>query len=99
MEAKPRVQWKSFDQLEASLCEFQRLYADCPDLRRELRDIVIRTKDRARYASRNPKVAAEKRAIKVEMVEWMLVWLGDPAMFEDWVRLRRQHTITSRVSS
>jgi hypothetical protein len=98
MEVKPRVQWKSFDQLEASLCEFQRLYADCPDQRRELRAIVIRTKDRARYASRNPKVAAETRAAKAEMVEWMLVWLGDPAMFADWVRLRRQATV-STVSS
>jgi hypothetical protein len=98
MEAKLRVQWKSFDQLEASLCDFQRRYADCPDRRRELRDIVIRTKDRARYASRNPKVAAEKREAKAEMVEWMLVWLGDPAIFEDWVRLRRQATV-SRVSS
>ncbi len=42
---------------------------------RVARDIVIAVKD--------------KRALKSEMVEWMLVWLGDPRMFADWVRLRR----------
>jgi hypothetical protein len=89
MEPAPGIQWKTLDQLEASLREFQRLYAERPAGRRELRDAVIRTKDRARFASRNPKVSAEKRAAKEEMVQWMLVWLGDPAMFGDWVTLRR----------
>jgi hypothetical protein len=89
MDPAPRIQWKTFDQLEASLREYQRLYAEEPPRRRELRDVVIRTKDRVRYASRNPKVAADKRAIKEEMVQWMLVWLDDPAMFTAWVQLRR----------
>ena len=99
MDTRPRVQAKTFDQLQSSLCDFQRAYAEFPDRRRELRDIVIRAKDRARYASRNPKAAAEKRAVKAEMVEWMLVWLSDPAMFEDWVRLRRKQVTASEVSS
>lgn len=85
-----RIRSKTLDELEDSLREFQRLYTDEPARRRELRDTVIRAKDRARYASRNPKAAAEKRAEKSEMVDWMLVWLGDPAMFADWVTLRRR---------
>ena len=89
MEATPHIHWKNLDQLEASLREFQRLYAEEPARRRELRDTVIRTKDRARFASRNSKVSPEKRAAKEEMVHWMLVWLDNPAMFEDWVTLRR----------
>jgi hypothetical protein len=89
MDPKPRIQWKTLDELEASLREFQRMYADEPPRRRELRDVVIGTKDRVRFASRNPKVSAEKRAAKEEMVQWMLVWLDDPAMFGDWVTLRR----------
>ena len=88
-----RVRWKTLDDLEESLREFQRLYAEDPARRRELRDLVIRAKDRARYASRNPKGAPEKRAEKSEMVEWMLVWLGDPSMFSDWVTLRRRQLL------
>jgi hypothetical protein len=89
MDPNPRVQWKTLEELEASLREFQKLYAEDPARRRELRDEVIGTKDRARFASRNPKVSVEKRAAKEEMVRWMLVWLDDPSMFADWVTLRR----------
>ena len=84
-----RVEWKTLDQLEGSLREFQRLYLETPGQRRELRDAVILAKDRARFASRNPKVSEAKRAEKTEMVQWMLVWLDDPAIFGDWVTLRR----------
>lgn len=94
MQPAPRIQWKTLDELEVSLLEFQRQYRDDPTRRRELRDIVIRTKDRARFASRNPKVAAEKRAAKEEMVQWMLVWLDDPSMFADWAALRRNQLRT-----
>ena len=89
MEPAPRVLWKTLDDLENSLRELQIIYTEQPARRRELRDIVIRTKDRARFASRNPKISPEKRAAKEEMVQWMLVWLDDPAMFADWVTLRR----------
>lgn len=89
MGPAPRVQWKTMDELENSLREFQRIYAEEPGRRRELRDVVIRAKDRARFASRNAKVPAEKRAEKDEMVKWMLVWLDDPKIFGDWVTLRR----------
>lgn len=27
--------------------------------------------------------------MKAEMVEWMLVWLDDPAMFPAWASVRR----------
>lgn len=90
MDELPRVQWKTLDELEASLGEFQRMYAEYPAQQRELRRIVIKTKDRARFASRNLKVSPEKRAAKEEMVRWMLVWLDDPSMFADWVALRRR---------
>lgn len=59
-----------------------------PLIRQAARTEVITAKDRARFASRNAKVDPEKRALKVEMVEWMLVWLGDPALFPAWVTLR-----------
>jgi|SRR5271165_995855 len=89
MDAAPKVHWKTLDELEASLRDFQRRYEDDAVQRRLLRDAVIKAKDRARFASRNPKVSAGKRTEKEEMVRWMLVWLDDPSMFADWVTLRR----------
>ncbi len=53
------------------------------------RRTVIQAKDRARLISRNQKVDAEKRRQKTEMVEWMLVWLENPGIFESWVALRK----------
>jgi hypothetical protein len=54
-----------------------------PHLRRTCRGQVIVAKARARFLNR-------KNALKAEMVEWMLVWLGDPAMFSAWAALRRE---------
>ena len=86
-----KVAQHTFAELEASLKELSAVYAGSPNLRRECRDTVIAAKDRARFASRIVKASELKRRIKAEMVEWMLVWLGDPALFEDWARLRRSH--------
>jgi hypothetical protein len=79
----------TFDELAASLIELAQVYGTRPELRRTAREQVITAKDRARWASRNPRTDEEVRRRKVEMREWMLVWLDDPAMFEAWVRLRR----------
>jgi hypothetical protein len=86
-----KVPLHSFAELEASLLELSRAYSAQEDLRRECRECVIHAKDRARWASRNARASELKRRIKAEMVEWILVWLGDPAMFADWARLRREH--------
>jgi hypothetical protein len=89
MEPVARIRAKSLDALEIELREFQKRYEEEPARRRELRDEVIRAKDRARFASRNRKASDEKRREKAEMLRWMLVWLDDPAIFGDWVVLRR----------
>ena len=78
----------SLEELEESLREFTRVYEARPDLRRYCRDEIIAAKDRARWASRSPRVEENKRALKAEMVQWMLVWLDDPAVFPVWVQLR-----------
>ncbi len=79
----------SMDQMEASLRAMSEVYASRPDLRRSCRDQVIAAKARARFAASNARVAQEKRRMKAEMVEWMLVWLDDPAMFPAWAPMRR----------
>jgi hypothetical protein len=73
----------TLEELDESLRELSLIYLQRPDLRRYCRDQVIAAKDRARYLSRI-------RPLKAEMVEWMLVWLGDPAMFPAWAELRRE---------
>jgi hypothetical protein len=86
---------KSLDELESSLIALQREYARAMGSgdaarARACRRAVIEAKDRARMVSRNPKVDAAKRGEKAEMVEWMLVWLENPEIFESWVELRKR---------
>jgi hypothetical protein len=86
----------TIDDLDASLRQFSEVYASQPHLRRYCRDQVIAAKARARFASLNES----KRSLKSEMVEWMLVWLGDPALFPAWASIRRHklagHFLPSR---
>ena len=89
------VRQSSFEELETSLLEIEREYAramENGDMTRAklCRRVVIQAKDRARLVSRSKKVDPEKRRQKQEMVEWMLVWLENPGIFESWVRLRKQ---------
>ena len=90
---------KTIDELESSLTEMADVYANNPAARRECRDAVIAAKNKARFASRNDNAALEKRALKAEMVEWMLVWLGDPAMFATWATLRKRAGYCSSTAS
>jgi hypothetical protein len=76
--------------LDVSLRQFSEVYASQPQLRRYCRDQVIAAKARARFASLSEKVEERKRLLKAEMVEWMLVWLGDPALFPAWASIRRE---------
>src|ERR1051326_5384091 len=75
------VEQHGFDELETSLVELAGIYAVRPDLRRSIRQQVIAAKDRARWASRNSRVGEPVRRRKAEMLEWMLVWVDDPAKF------------------
>jgi hypothetical protein len=79
----------TLEELDLSLGGLSHVYEMRPDLRRYCRDQVIAAKDRARWISQSPKVDEGRRLLKAEMVEWMLVWLSDPAVFPEWARLRR----------
>jgi hypothetical protein len=81
----------SFDQLDACLCELSRVYAERAELQHYCRHQVIAAKDKARWISKTASVDESRRAMKAEMVEWMLIWLDDPALFPAWVRLRRHN--------
>ena len=79
------VHQHSFEDLEKSLCEFSAVYESKPDLRQFSRQQVIAAKDRAKFLAARSTVDAETRARKAAMAEWMLIWLGDPALFPGWL--------------
>jgi hypothetical protein len=80
------VEQDSFESLErtllALLCEYQA--AQGSPRARACRRIVIEAKDHARLAARG-----DRRAIKTEMILWMLTWLENPEAFPAWLRLRQ----------
>jgi hypothetical protein len=88
------VRQKTFAELEASLIELERVYREARESgdrarAQYCRNQVIQAKDHARLAANTSKNAPEKRTEKEEMVQWMLVWLDDPALFEAWAKVRK----------
>jgi hypothetical protein len=91
------VKQHTMDELETTLLEMGTVYASRLDLRRYCRDQVIRAKSRARFTASSARVEESKRQLKAEMVEWMLVWLDDPAMFPAWAAMRRGITDSASI--
>ena len=52
----------------------------------QCRRLVITAKDHARWAARNN----DKRTLKLQMVEMMLIWLENPTVFESWLRAKNR---------
>jgi hypothetical protein len=89
------IRQHTFDELEHSLREMQNVYAEAMasgnrERARYCRRQVIAAKDRARFAAQNSSTAPQKQRVqKEEMVEWMLVWLENPEVFQVWVEARK----------
>jgi hypothetical protein len=79
------VRQDSLDHAERTLCALSEAYLHTP---REARALVIEAKDHARLALRRD-ADAKARSLREELIEWMIVWVNDPALFPIWVRLRR----------
>jgi hypothetical protein len=88
------VRQHTFGELEESLREFSGVYAIRDDLRRLCREQVIAAKDRAKWLSNRRTVDEDTRQRKTGMVEWMLIWLGDPTLFPAWVEALRARKAT-----
>jgi hypothetical protein len=89
------IRQRTLEELEQSLREMLQVYAEAMaggnrDRARYSRRQVIGAKDRARFVARDRRTPAEKKALKEEMVEWMLVWLENPAVFPAWVEARKR---------
>jgi hypothetical protein len=77
------VRQESLDTLESSLVKMLQVYES--GKKAQVRKAVITAKDHAKLAARK----TETRAVKEEMILWMLTWLENPALFPDWLRLRK----------
>jgi hypothetical protein len=82
------VRQHTFEELEQSLRDMLRVYEEASaagdrDRARYCRRQVIAAKDRAKFA-------VKKKPVKAEMVDWMLVWLENPAVFPAWVEARKK---------
>ena len=89
------IRQHTLEELEESLRQIQRVYAEAlsagnRERARYCRRQVIGAKDRARYLARNPRTDPEKKALKEEMAQWMLVWLENPEVFAAWVDARKR---------
>jgi hypothetical protein len=89
------IRQHTFEELESSLRVMFEAYlaaADAGDRERArvARRQVIAARDRAKFIAANPRSSAEKRAVKEEMAQWMLVWLENPALFPAWVEARQR---------
>lgn len=89
------VRQDSFEHLERTLLALEGEYESAAASRdagrmARCRRLVITAKDHARWAARRSTSDPKKGPEKEEMVQWMVVWLENPGVFEQWVRLRRK---------
>jgi hypothetical protein len=75
---------ETMGELERTLAALARAYQSGE--RARSRQLVVTAKDHARWAARNE----EKRALKLQMIEVMLVWLENPGLFETWLRAKHR---------
>lgn len=84
------VRQEDFDQLERTLIALSAEYESSETGRaRTIRRLVITARTHAKFAAGSAKQAGH-REMKREMSEWMLVWLENPGIFPQWIRLKRR---------
>jgi len=81
------VSQKSLAELERTLIALQQEYElSAADRRRRIRAEVISAKDHARWAMQKQ----DGKAIKEEMLLWILTWLENPSLFSAWLSIRKR---------
>ena len=80
------------DELEASLLALLQEYQHSDRVRQvAVRRLVITAKEHTRLALRKIAATADQDTAdhKEEAILWMNIWLENPPLFPEWVRLRR----------
>jgi len=54
------------------------------------RKIALLGRQRAELISKNKRVSLKKRLQKHEIADWFRIWLEAPALFSDWLAMRKQ---------
>ena len=57
---------------------------------RQIQEFAIKTKQDLRLVARSRVVEAKRRIEAAEIVQWLTIWMQDPAIFDDWLSLRRR---------
>jgi hypothetical protein len=89
------VRQHTLEELEESLRALGTVYSEAMEAgdrarARYCRRQAIGAKDRAKFLAASPRTSAEKKALKSEMAQWMLVWLENPDVFPAWVEARKR---------
>lgn len=96
------LKFSTFDEAAASIKRLENLRREFERRNdregvRRVRETVLKGKRRARMIAGNSSVSERKRAEKSEMAEWFTVWLNQPEIFDEWLRLRlRSRDFTER---
>ena len=56
----------------------------------ELRSFVMQLKVELEAAAKSMRLPLPDRLVAVEVAHWLAVWLQNPAIFADWLALRRE---------
>jgi hypothetical protein len=86
--------FSSLDEAEQTLKRLEKLrrdYAAASDKKGVdyCRSIASLGRRRAEMISRNKKVIPAKRLQKSEIATWFRIWLETPALFSDWLSMRK----------
>lgn len=57
---------------------------------RRLQEFALKTKQDLQLVARSRVVEAKRRFEAGEIVQWLTIWMQDPALFEDWLSLRKR---------
>ena len=76
------------DELEKLRAQFAS--ADDPEALDELRSFAADARRQAETWAKDRTCDARTRATQKEILEWIKVWMQTPALFADWVELRRR---------
>jgi len=57
---------------------------------RRLQEFALKTKHDLHLVARSRVVDSKRRIEAEEIVQWLTIWMLDPAIFEDWLSLRKR---------
>jgi len=89
------LSFASFTEAEETLIRLQNLclkYMSLSDKKgmEDCRQIASLGRKRAELISRNMRVSLPKRLQKQEIAKWFQIWLETPAIFDDWLAMRKK---------